>query len=112
MTAPRLRDDLTALRPLVQLVAQNTRIPVIQIEKDFWITGIVRVFAPYSAQTHKTVIWKGGTTLSKVYRTIHRFSEDVNVIVCVRVTLLVAELDNSRLWRGPVPLRLDWWLRR
>lgn len=50
------------------------------IEKDFWVCWILwRLFA--SDHISKKVLFKGGTSLSKVYHLIERFSEDIDLIL-------------------------------
>lgn len=49
------------------------------IEKDFWVCWILlRLF---QSPLKKTLIFKGGTCLSKVYGLIKRFSEDIDLIL-------------------------------
>lgn len=54
------------------------------VEKDFWVTWVLdRLFAtPALAQV---LMFKGGTSLSKVYGLIERFSEDIDLILDWRV---------------------------
>jgi len=48
------------------------------IEKDFWVCwSLKQLFALPSFRDH--MIFKGGTSLSKAYDVIHRFSEDVDL---------------------------------
>lgn len=55
------------------------------IEKDFWVCwSLKQLFALPSFGDH--MIFKGGTSLSKAYEVIHRFSEDVDL-----------SLDRARL---------------
>ncbi|MBL4874708.1 MAG: nucleotidyl transferase AbiEii/AbiGii toxin family protein [Rhodobacteraceae bacterium] len=55
------------------------------IEKDFWVCwSLDKLFALPSFGDH--LIFKGGTSLSKAYDVIHRFSEDVDL-----------SLDRARL---------------
>ena len=50
------------------------------IEKDFWVCwSLKRLFSLDAFQGHLT--FKGGTSLSKVYHVIERFSEDVDVAI-------------------------------
>lgn len=50
------------------------------IEKDFWVVWILeRLFSLSSLKDHIT--FKGGTSLSKVYRIIQRFSEDIDLSI-------------------------------
>jgi len=53
-------------------------------EKDFWVTWVLyRLFA--DAELARLLIFKGGTSLSKAYRLIERFSEDIDLILDWRV---------------------------
>lgn len=48
------------------------------VEKDFWVCwALHRLFGVIGFRPH--LIFKGGTSLSKVYRAINRFSEDVDL---------------------------------
>ena len=47
------------------------------IEKDFWVCWTLRHL--FSLQGVPQMCFKGGTSLSKVFRLIHRFSEDIDV---------------------------------
>ena len=50
------------------------------IEKDFWVCWTLkRLFVLDGFRDHLT--FKGGTTLSKVYRIIERFSEDIDIAI-------------------------------
>jgi hypothetical protein len=57
-------------------------IPAQYVEKDYWIT-----FALYTVFSHeigKDCVFKGGTSLSKCYNIIERFSEDIDLVVLRR----------------------------
>ena len=50
------------------------------VEKDFWVCWTLKhLFA--HATLSNDLIFKGGTTLSKVYDVIHRFSEDIDISI-------------------------------
>jgi predicted nucleotidyltransferase component of viral defense system len=50
------------------------------IEKDFWVCWILKIlFSLPESGDHLT--FKGGTSLSKCYDVIRRFSEDVDVSI-------------------------------
>ena len=48
------------------------------IEKDYYVTEALRILA---AEAGETIIFKGGTSLSKGWNLIQRFSEDVDIFV-------------------------------
>ena len=50
------------------------------IEKDFWVCLILRMLFSSERWGNK-VVFKGGTSLSKVYGAIERFSEDIDLIL-------------------------------
>lgn len=54
------------------------------IEKDFWVTWILRQLFQ-EPDLAKLLMFKGGTSLSKVYQLIERFSEDIDLILDWRV---------------------------
>ena len=50
------------------------------IEKDFWVCWTLKQLFEH-AELSKLLIFKGGTSLSKVYGLISRFSEDVDLVL-------------------------------
>lgn len=84
MTA-RLRDDPDALNALVSRVAEHRGLNPAYVEKDFWVTEVLRVAtrARPIAGCDQPVefIFKGGTSLSRVFGLIDRFSEDIDLLV-------------------------------
>jgi hypothetical protein len=52
------------------------------IEKDFWVCWVLRLlFNDSSISIDKRLLFKGGTSLSKSYGLISRFSEDIDITV-------------------------------
>lgn len=63
---------------LLDAVAQKTGLPPVILEKDYWVCRTLAIlFALPDLGDH--LMFKGGTSLSKVYGLIDRFSEDVDV---------------------------------
>jgi len=63
---------------LYQAASQKLGIGEVILEKDFWVCWTLReLFALPGIGEH--LIFKGGTSLSKVWRAIARFSEDIDV---------------------------------
>ncbi|TPG59459.1 nucleotidyl transferase AbiEii/AbiGii toxin family protein [Hymenobacter nivis] len=69
----------TDFRALLAATAQQLGMADVLIEKDYWVTYILRALAdsPYRDQ----VVFKGGTALSKAYGLSERFSEDVDLAI-------------------------------
>ena len=49
------------------------------VEKDYWICQILQKLSRHSDSNR--IIWKGGTSLSKAYSLVKRFSSDVDFAV-------------------------------
>jgi hypothetical protein len=65
---------------LFEQSAANRGIHPAIIEKDFWVCWVLkRLFE--SANLSSQLVFKGGTSLSKVYGLIDRFSEDIDLIL-------------------------------
>ena len=67
------------LAGLVDAASRALGIPQADIEKDIWVVEVLRsVFQPIAGAR---VVFKGGTSLSKAYGIIERFSEDVDLLI-------------------------------
>jgi Nucleotidyl transferase AbiEii toxin, Type IV TA system len=55
--------------------------PVGNIEKDFWVCWTLNALYHQLPQGQPRLLFKGGTSLSKAYGLIERFSEDIDVTV-------------------------------
>lgn len=51
----------------------------LSVEKDLWVTAVLQ--ALFSLPYANAFVFKGGSSLSKVWSLIHRFSEDVDIAV-------------------------------
>lgn len=59
--------------------AAQKGLPAYAVEKDWWVT--VTLNAIFTSKLAKHLIFKGGTSLSKAYNLIERFSEDIDLAV-------------------------------
>lgn len=76
--------------------AARTGRPAHLLEKDIWVVWVLS--AIYESDLASKLTFKGGTSLSKVYRIIDRFSEDVDLTYDIR------ELAADLLKQGnPIP---------
>jgi predicted nucleotidyltransferase component of viral defense system len=53
--------------------------PEIFIEKDYWVT--YALYELFRSEVKDLIVFKGGTSLSKCYGVIKRFSEDIDIVV-------------------------------
>ncbi len=72
-----LRDNAD-LRDAVEEAAGRLGIPARQVEKDYWVTEVLRELA---RAFDGRFLFKGGTSLSKAYGLIRRFSEDIDLLL-------------------------------
>lgn len=75
----RLANSPDDLRAYIVGTANSSVYSIDQVEKDFWVTEVLRAVDAWSTADETPVVWKGGTTLSKAFNIIARFSEDVDI---------------------------------
>lgn len=64
----------------VNETAARRNVPAWMVEKDFWVCWLLgRLFTLDAFKGH--LVFKGGTSLSKVFGVIHRFSEDIDLSI-------------------------------
>jgi predicted nucleotidyltransferase component of viral defense system len=90
----KLRDDPAQLRNAISVAASNLGLPPRQVEKDYWVTETMRaLFGRHGEQ----LLFKGGTSLSKGWRIIERFSEDIDLLLLTepgdKTNALLGELN-------------------
>jgi hypothetical protein len=83
----RLRDNPDELNVLVMHASAALGIPAAYVEKDFWVTEVLRAASKTriigtsdGSTTDVLFVFKGGTSLSRVFKLINRFSEDVDLL--------------------------------
>ena len=69
-------------RNALRVAARLARTRAYLLEKDIWVVQTLSVL--FKAPFGRDLVFKGGTSLSKAYRTIRRFSEDVDVTYDIR----------------------------
>lgn len=70
-----LHEDREKLNQAVLLVAETLKMHPAIVEKDYFVTLILKKIV----EQEPHVVFKGGTSLSKCYKAIHRFSEDLDL---------------------------------
>lgn len=74
-----LHSDKEAFKEIIALAAEHFGYEQSHVEKDYWVSKILRDIS-MSEYADKTYL-KGGTSLSKAYGLIERFSEDLDLFV-------------------------------
>ncbi|MFA7081078.1 MAG: nucleotidyl transferase AbiEii/AbiGii toxin family protein [Bacteroidales bacterium] len=69
--------ELNERRVLIQQTANKEGINELAVEKDWWVTIVLK--ALFSCSCKNNLLFKGGTSLSKGWGIIQRFSEDIDI---------------------------------
>jgi len=77
-----LRLSMQDRREAMSVAADQSGRPAHLLEKDVWVVWALA--ALYGSAIGEHLVLKGGTSLSKVYRVIRRFSEDVDLTYDIR----------------------------
>ncbi|MCL2328540.1 MAG: nucleotidyl transferase AbiEii/AbiGii toxin family protein [Bacteroidetes bacterium] len=96
----------TALHEWLQLTDTNKRnifaetarqkaLPISSIEKDWWV--VQTLSALFSTEYADKLIFKGGTSLSKGWNLIERFSEDIDLALDREFLGFAGELSNKEI---------------
>jgi len=104
-------------REALEYARAETGRPIHLLEKDIWVVWALRTL--FKARVGADLTFKGGTSLSKVYKVINRFSEDIDLTYDIRKLIpdLIdgdGELPRSRSqadkWTKAVRHRLPEWI--
>lgn len=66
-------------KSVYESIANKVGLPAQVVEKDFWVTSVLQTVFALPVARH--LIFKGGTSLSKGWKLIERFSEDIDLAV-------------------------------
>jgi len=75
--------------------SQKIGLPFQSVEKDWWVTHTLSVI--FSMKYAKSLIFKGGTSLSKSWNVIERFSEDIDLALDREFLGFAGELNKSQI---------------
>jgi len=105
-------------RDVLGVAADRSGRPAHLLEKDVWI--VWALFTLYGSSLGEHLVFKGGTSLSKAYGVIRRFSEDVDLTYDIRAIApdLVGSDDEAmpktrseeKRWSREVRRRLPEWV--
>jgi hypothetical protein len=106
-------------REAMEYVRSRTGRPVHLLEKDVWVVWALN--ALFESPLSSDLTFKGGTSLSKVYKVIDRFSEDIDLTYNIRKLLadlvddggnLPASRNQASKWTKAVRHRLPVWIKQ
>jgi hypothetical protein len=105
-------------RDVLAIAAEKAGRPIHLLEKDAWVVWALQTL--YGTALGDHLVFKGGTSLSKAYNAIHRFSEDVDLTYDIRELAhdLVSENEEAlpktrseeKRWSSEVRKRLPVWV--
>ncbi len=85
----KLHNDKELFKTAIVATAQFLGIKEVFVEKDYWVT--YALYTIFNSEIENETVFKGGTALSKCYKLIERFSEDIDIVVFRRAD----ESDNQ-----------------
>ena len=120
MASPRFQSlSVSDQRDALEVAASHSGRPTHLLEEDIWVVQTLRalVDSPFG----EDLTFKGGTSLSKAYKVIRRFSEDIDITHDIRAIApdLVTQGDEESLpatrsqegkWTREIRTRLARWV--
>lgn len=104
-------------REVLEIAREKTQRPTLLLEKDVWVVWTLG--ALFDSELAADLTFKGGTSLSKAYRIIDRFSEDIDLTYDIRKLIpdltgdsgfLPASRSQAGKWTRAVRERLPQWI--
>ncbi len=80
---------------ILNQASNNTGLPAIAIEKDWWVTLALK--ASFILEYSPNIIFKGGTSLSKGWNLIERFSEDIDLAIDKKFFGFEGDISKSQI---------------
>lgn len=80
---------------LLNQATELTGLPEIAIEKDWWVTLALK--ASFELKYSPSIVFKGGTSLSKGWNLIERFSEDIDLAIDRKFFGFEGDISKSQI---------------
>lgn len=80
---------------ILEQVNNQLGLPVQAVEKDWWVTMVLK--AIFSSRFAEHFVFKGGTSLSKAYHLIDRFSEDIDLAIDRKFLGFAGEVSGTQI---------------
>lgn len=98
----KLYENRELFEQLILATGEWKQIHPALVEKDYYVTNILR----YLSKAVPDMIFKGGTSLSKCYKLIERFSEDIDITLSSKPTNSVKQNFKKTIEKMSVDLGL------
>ena len=96
-----LHKNKELFKEIIDETAKSLNLPFLYIEKDYWVSYILKLLS--KSKYVDLAIFKGGTSLSKAYKIIDRFSEDIDLAIITndlnsnQIKKLIKEIEKNIL---------------
>jgi len=77
-----LHKSQSDFKELLELTSEYFNLDASIVEKDYWVTKSLHNLSVSEARG--VAIFKGGTSLTKCYKDLHRFSEDIDIAIDIK----------------------------
>lgn len=89
----RLHKNKELFTDAIAITSNHLKLPEIYIEKDYWVTFALHCI--FTSSLADCTVFKGGTALSKCFDFIHRFSEDIDLVLLKNAALSANQLKEQ-----------------
>ncbi|UCS94304.1 nucleotidyl transferase AbiEii/AbiGii toxin family protein [Echinicola marina] len=80
---------------ILNQATERTGLPAVAIEKDWWVTLCLN--ASFTLPYSENIVFKGGTSLSKGWNLIERFSEDIDLAIDRRFFGFEGDISKTQI---------------
>ncbi len=80
---------------MLELASAKKGLPLLAVEKDWWVTMVLKALS--LTQYAPLMSFKGGTSLSKGWNLIERFSEDIDIAIRREGRFAISGTSNTQL---------------
>lgn len=87
--------SLEERREVLTITSAKTHLPQLAVEKDWWVTMVLNALT--TTRHFGLMSFKGGTSLSKGWNLIHRFSEDIDIALRREGTFSISSTSGNQL---------------
>lgn len=87
-----LHKDVEAFKSLLEVASDYYDIDIRIVEKDYWVSYTLSKLLTFDRK--ELIIFRGGTSLTKCYTDLKRFSEDIDLAVNKDVKLSPTQLKK------------------
>lgn len=80
---------------VLEIASANKGLPQLAVEKDWWVTIVLKALS--MTRHYAMMSFKGGTSLSKGWNLINRFSEDVDIALSRKGVFAISSTSGNQL---------------